>query len=65
LSRSRLLTSSELAAFLSIPVKTIRQWRYLGFGPRAFKVGRHLRFDPAEVARWLVSECGSQSDRSA
>jgi hypothetical protein len=60
----RLMTTLEVAAFLSIPVATVRQWRYMGVGPRAFKVGRHLRYDPDEVARWLVEDCG-RDDRSA
>ena len=59
-----LLTAVELAAFLSIPVATVRQWRYMGVGPKAFKVGRHLRYDPDEVMRWLVEECRTQ-ERSA
>jgi hypothetical protein len=64
LRTGRLLTAVELAAYLSIPVATVRQWRYMGVGPKAFKVGRHLRYDPAEVTRWLAEECGIQS-RSA
>jgi hypothetical protein len=64
MSNGRLMTTIEVAAFLSIPVTTVRQWRYMGIGPRAFKVGRHLRYDPDEVARWLLEECG-RDDRSA
>jgi hypothetical protein len=59
-----LLTCADLAALLSVPVATVRQWRYTGSGPKAFKVGRHLRYDPAEVTRWLVEDCGRE-DRPA
>jgi hypothetical protein len=61
----RLWSGDDLAEFLSVPVKTLRQWRYLGIGPKAFKVGRHVRYDPEEVARWLIEECADAEDRSA
>ena len=57
LERDGLVTTAELAAFLSMPVKTLRQWRYLGVGPKAFRIGRHVRYEPAEVRRWLDQEC--------
>jgi hypothetical protein len=63
LDRDGLITTAELAAFLSLPVQTLRQWRYLGVGPKAFRVGRHLRYEPAEVRRWLHQDC--QGERSA
>jgi excisionase family DNA binding protein len=43
----------EVAAFLQVPVPTLYQWRHKRIGPRAFKVGRHLRYDPTEVRAWL------------
>jgi len=57
LDRDGLITTDELAAFLSLPVKTLRDWRYTGVGPRALRVGRHLRYEPAEVRRWLEDDC--------
>jgi excisionase family DNA binding protein len=53
----RLWTTQEVAAFLGVPVPTLHRWRYLGEGPEAFKVGRHLRWDPEAVRRWLVEDC--------
>jgi predicted DNA-binding transcriptional regulator AlpA len=43
----------DVSAFLQVPVPTLYQWRHRGLGPRAFKVGRHLRYDPDEVREWL------------
>jgi hypothetical protein len=60
LQRDGLITTVELAAFLSLPVKTLRDWRYTGVGPRALRVGRHLRYEPAEVRRWLVEDCAGR-----
>ena len=53
----RLWTASEVSQFLGVPVSTLHQWRYLGRGPAAFRVGKHLRYDPDIVRWWLVSEC--------
>jgi hypothetical protein len=60
LDRDRLITPNELAAFLAIPVKTLRQWRYLGVGPKGLRVGRHVRYEPAEVRRWLDEDCAGR-----
>ena len=50
---ARFLSPAELADVLGVPVQTLYQWRYLGTGPRGFKAGRHLRYDPVEVRRWI------------
>jgi hypothetical protein len=59
LQRDGLITAAELAAFLSVPVKTLRQWRYLGVGRAALRIGRHLRYRPTEIRRWLDEDCRS------
>jgi hypothetical protein len=46
-----------VAAYLGVPVKTLHKWRYIREGPPTFKVGRHLRYDPDAVRRWLVEQC--------
>ena len=50
----RLWTIQDVSAFLCVPVATIYQWRVRGEGPPAFKLGRHVRFDPARVKAWLA-----------
>lgn len=52
----RLLSLEEVAGFLGIPVRTLYTWRYKGEGPPALKVGRHLRYDPVALRRWLVEQ---------
>ena len=56
----RLWTVGDVADFLGVPVSTLHQWRYLGRGPGAFRVGKHLRYDPDVVRRWLVNECAGR-----
>ncbi|MGX4657629.1 helix-turn-helix transcriptional regulator [Micromonospora sp. SCSIO 07396] len=49
----RLWSVADVSAFLGIPVGTLYQWRHRRIGPRASRVGRHLRYDPADVRAWL------------
>ncbi|GGO47952.1 hypothetical protein GCM10012287_21800 [Streptomyces daqingensis] len=51
----RYLTPVDLAELLGIPVETVYQWRRKHTGPRGFRVGRHLRFDPEDVRAWVAS----------
>jgi len=53
---ARYLTPGEVADLLGVPVDTIYQWRYKRTGPPGFRVGRHLRFDPRAVCRWVESQ---------
>jgi predicted DNA-binding transcriptional regulator AlpA len=51
---AELWSIEDVSEFLRVPVGTLYQWRYRRIGPRAFKVGRHLRYDPADVRSWLA-----------
>jgi hypothetical protein len=53
----RLWSVDDVSGFLGVPVATLHQWRYHGQGPASFRVGRHLRYDPAGVRQWLVDSC--------
>ncbi|MGW3148024.1 MULTISPECIES: helix-turn-helix transcriptional regulator [Streptomyces] len=52
---SRYLTPIDLADLLGVPVETVYQWRRKHTGPRGFRVGRHVRFDPEDVRSWVES----------
>jgi predicted DNA-binding transcriptional regulator AlpA len=56
--QDRLWTAEETAAYLQIPKATLYQWRYLGIGPKAGRVGRHLRYDPEDVKAWFRNQQG-------
>jgi hypothetical protein len=51
-----LATPGEVAAFLGgdFSEKTLANWRSEGRGPQYHKVGRHVRYDWADVRRWLA-----------
>lgn len=49
-----LWTAADVSPFLGVPIGTLYRWRTVGTGPEAFRVGRHLRYDPESVRRWLA-----------
>jgi hypothetical protein len=51
----RLWTPRELAERYGLAVGTLRNWRSLGIGPRAIKVGSKPRYPQSEVAAWEAS----------
>lgn len=51
----KLWSTQELADFLGLPVQTIYQWRKRNYGPTGRKMGRHIRYRPSEVERWINS----------
>ncbi|GAA1857240.1 helix-turn-helix domain-containing protein [Asanoa iriomotensis] len=46
-------TAEDVATYLRVPVETLYTWRKRRYGPRAARVGRHLRYDPDDVRAWL------------
>lgn len=51
-------TVAEVAAYLRVPVETLYAWRKRHYGPPAARVGRHLRYDPADVRAWVKGRAG-------
>lgn len=49
-----LWTINQVAAYLGVPKQTIYGWRTTGYGPRGFRVGKHLRWRPATVREWTA-----------
>ena len=52
----RLLSIPEVADYLGVPVATIYRWRYTRDGPVGYRVGRHVRYRPSDVERWLETQ---------
>lgn len=51
-----LWTIGDVAGYLRVPVQTLYQWRRKSIGPPVKKCGRHLRYDPAAVRAWVLSD---------
>ncbi|MFE5622478.1 helix-turn-helix domain-containing protein [Streptomyces virginiae] len=53
---TRYLTPEDLVELFDLPsVETVYQWRRKRVGPRGFRVGQHLRYDPDDVRAWVKS----------
>jgi predicted DNA-binding transcriptional regulator AlpA len=67
-ANDELLTMREVADVVRVPVATLRYWRYLGTGPRSFRIGRSVRYWRTEVATLAgepVQQCTGQPLRLA
>lgn len=51
-----MLSIDEAAAFLRVPVATMRYWRYSGDGPFSFTVGRHVRYWHSDLVLWRAEQ---------
>lgn len=49
---NRLMTVQECAAYLNVPLRSLREYR-IRWGLPAVRVGRHLRFRERDVEAWL------------
>ncbi|MEV6533308.1 helix-turn-helix transcriptional regulator [Streptomyces sp. NPDC048448] len=51
------LTPEDLVVLLRLPsVETLYQWRRKGIGPRGFRAGRYIRYDPGAVRDWVEAQ---------
>ena len=48
-----LITASEAAKRLGMSNNALATLRSRGGGPRYVKVGRSVRYDPADIAKWV------------
>jgi hypothetical protein len=59
-----LWTPAEVSAYYKIPIRTLHQWRYTGDGPRAAKIGRHLRYRKADLDAYFDQQARNDAARS-
>ncbi|MBP2585029.1 putative DNA-binding transcriptional regulator AlpA [Streptomyces sp. PvR006] len=52
----RYLTPEDIAALFGVPLETVYQWRKKRTGPPGFRVGKYVRYDPADVRAWVVQQ---------
>ena len=52
----RLMTIDEVAAYTQLPKNTLYKMRSQGRGPRAARLGKHLRYRKSDVDAWITSQ---------
>ena len=55
------LTPEDLAVLFEVPVSTVYGWRQKHYGPRAAKIGKHLRYRRVEVDRWVAQQMAASA----
>ncbi|MER5445487.1 helix-turn-helix domain-containing protein [Streptomyces sp. NPDC002764] len=59
----RYLTPDDIAEMFDVPLETVYQWRKKRTGPPGFRIGKHLRYDPADVRAYVTDR--KDADRDA
>ena len=52
----KMISPTELADMLNVSVRTVYTWKSNGTGPRAIKVGKHIRYRTSDVEQWLEDQ---------
>lgn len=54
--RRPMATPIEVAEYLQVPLNTIYNWRRRRIGPKAYKIGHHIRYAWADVEAWVQTQ---------
>lgn len=52
-ANEKLMTVDEVAALLGVPKATLYGWRHANLGPVGIRMGRHLRYHPQDVQKFI------------
>ncbi|MFF1323859.1 helix-turn-helix domain-containing protein [Streptomyces chartreusis] len=50
----RYLNPDDIAALFEVPLETVYQWRRKRTGPPGFRIGKYIRYDPADVRAYVT-----------
>jgi hypothetical protein len=53
MAEPRFMSSQETARYVGVAPQTLANWRYLGRGPRFYRVGQLVKYDLRDVDSWL------------
>ncbi|MET7656230.1 MULTISPECIES: helix-turn-helix domain-containing protein [unclassified Streptomyces] len=59
----RYLTADDIAEIFEVPKETVYQWRRKRMGPPGFRIGKYIRYDPADVLAHVAER--KRSDQNA
>jgi excisionase family DNA binding protein len=60
----RLMTIDQVADYTQLPKFTLYKMRSVGRGPRAARLGKHLRYRKSDVDAWIRSKMDDWTDES-
>jgi predicted DNA-binding transcriptional regulator AlpA len=50
----RYLTPDDIAEIFEVPKETVYQWRKKRIGPPGFRIGKYIRYDPADIRAYVT-----------
>jgi Helix-turn-helix domain len=59
----RRLTMQEVAELLNKPIETLKNWRWRGFGPESYNLGRRVFYDEDAVLAWIEEQRQASSQK--
>jgi len=59
----RYLTPDDIAELFDVPKETVYEWRKKRTGPPGFRIGKHIRYDPAAVQRYTAERMAADTAR--
>jgi predicted DNA-binding transcriptional regulator AlpA len=61
-----ILTTAEASALVGVAEATLRYWRFVGTGPRSFKLGaRKVAYKKSDVLDWLEAQYNAEGEPAA
>lgn len=58
----RYLTPDDIAEIFEVPKETVYQWRKKRIGPPGFRIGKYIRYDPADVLAHVAERKSTDQD---
>ncbi|MFD7052008.1 helix-turn-helix domain-containing protein [Streptomyces mirabilis] len=58
----RYLNPDDIAEIFDVPKETVYQWRRKRTGPPGFRIGKHIRYDPADVRAYVTQRKSADQD---
>ncbi|MFJ8025100.1 helix-turn-helix transcriptional regulator [Streptomyces sp. NPDC096311] len=58
----RYLTPDDIAEIFEVPKETVYQWRKKRIGPPGFRIGKYIRYDPADVLAHVAERKSTHRD---
>ena len=55
-NNTELIREREAARVLAVSYATLRRWRYLGRGPRFYRIGRCVRYRKEDVEHFVTNQ---------
>jgi excisionase family DNA binding protein len=60
-----MMTVSDVAEYLGVPVATVYAWNSRDIGPKRSRLGKHVRYRRADVDAWIDQRATPAGPRPA